>query len=456
MSGLIGGIILFFFIGRMVMEALGRAPQTAVKVPVWERIARLLFYVGSFLGWVILLDRITRGWPGEIQTAVMLGLGLVAPVFALGWGPHWLAWRVLGPRGWVRTASFFLKMAIHRHAFDRVGAIALLRELYGTGSSGLDRVPVSAWTACALAARFERQGDPLRAGAQIAALRRLPGDARVSRGLRLYGIEALAALAAARGDWWEVVRRTGLGRGRRVRRLEALARARLDQPPAVRVTGEESPWLRHLRLLDAAARGEPFEVREVLALAAAWDAPLAPAERARLHQRGLELGARDASHAGETLLGRVLDELDLLLSAARGSWSAPGEGVIETELRHRYRERLFERLAEREPFFSTADGRQSLAPCDEWEEWVRFRADVDRLEAIGGEEALHAAWGSGLHRAGSWAVYLHNRYEADAAWATYAMFLWTVEIARIVGDSNTEEVFSNNARLAREVSGVVL
>lgn len=455
MSGFAGAVIIIFFIVRMVLEALGRG-QSEVRIPSWESIARFLFYVASFLGWVILLARITDGWREDVRAAAMLGLGLVAPVFALGWGPHWLAWRVLGPRGYVKTASILLKIAIHRHAFDRIGAIALLRELYGTGSSGLNRAPVSAWTACALAARFERQGEPLRAGAQIAALRRLPADARVSRGLRLYGIEPLATLAAARGDWWEVVRRTGLGRGRRVRRLDRLARAHLAQPPAVRGTAEENPWLRHLRLLDAAARGEPFEVREVLALAAAWDAPLAPAERARLHQRGLELGARDAAHAGETLLGRVLDELDLLLSVARGSWSAPGEGVIETELRHRYRERLFERLAEREPFFSTADGRQSLAPCDEWEEWVRFRADVDRLEALGGEEALHAAWRSGLSRSGNWAVYLHNRFDADAAWATYAMFVWTVEIARIVGDPNTEEVFTNNARLAREVSGVVL
>jgi hypothetical protein len=455
-SGVVGAVIIFIFIGRMVLEALGRTPQTAVKVPVWERIGRLLFYVGLFFGWLLLLAWLTAGAPEEVEAAVMLGPGLIGSVFALGWGPQWLAWRVLGPRGWVGTASFLLKMAIHRHAFDRVGAVALLRELYGTGSSGLDRVPVSAWTACALAARFERQGDPLRAGAQIAALRRLPGDARVSRGLRVYGIEPLAALAAARGDWWEVVRRTGLGRGRRVRRLDRLARTHLDQPPAVGLTAEESPWLRHLRLLDAAARGEPFEVREVLALAAAWEAPLAPAERARLHQRGLELGARDAAHAGETLLGRVLDELDLLLSAARGSWSAPGEGAVETELRRRYRERLFERLAEREPFFSTADGRPGLAPCDEWEEWVRFRADVDRLEALGGEEALHTAWRSGLSRAGSWAVYLHNRYEADAAWATYTMFVWTVEMARIVGDPNTEEIFSNNARIVREMSGVVL
>lgn len=456
MSGVIGAIIIFFFIGRMVKEGLGNAPQTAVKVPVWQRIGRLLFYAGLFLGWLILLAWLTADAPEGVEAAVMLGPGLAGAVFALGWGPHWLAWRVLGPRGWVKTASFLLTMAIHRHAFDRFGAVALLRELYGTGSSGLDRVPVSAWTACALAARFERQGDPLRAGAQIAALRRLPRDARVSRGLRLYGIEALAALAAARGDWWEVVRRTGLGRGRRVQRLDRLARTHLGQPAAGGETADESPWLRHLRLLDAAARGESFQVREVLALAAAWDAPLAPAERARLHQRGLELGARDAAHAGETLLGRVLDELDLLLAAARGSWSAPGEGAIETELRRRYRERLFERLAEREPFFSTAEGRPGLAPCDEWEEWVRFRADVDRLEALGGEEALHAAWGSGLRRAGSWAVYLHNRYEADAAWATYTMFLWTVEIARIVGDLDTEEVFSTNARLAREVSGVVL
>lgn len=456
MSGAAGAIILLFFIGRMVVEARGARPKTAFRVPAWEGLVRFAFYIVLFLGWVSLLAYVMAEWPEESQTTVMLGLGLVAPIFALGWGPCWLAWRVLGPRGLVTPAVFLLRMAIHRHPFDRIGAVVLLRELYGDGSDDLDRAPVSAWTACALAARFERQGDPLRAGAQMAALRRLPSDARISRGLRVYGIEALAARAAARGDWWEVVRRTGLGRGRRVRRLDLQARALLGEPAAARTSPAESPWLRHLRLLDTAARGEPFEVRDVLALADAWDAPLSAEAQARLHQRGLDLGARDAAQAGAALLDTVLDELDLLLSAARGAWPAPGEGALETELRRRYRERLFDRLAEREPLFFDDDDRPSLAPAEEWEEWVRFRADVDRLEALGGEEDLHAAWRSGLRRAGNWAVYLHNRYEADAAWATYAMFLWMVEMARLVGDPDIETVFANNARLAREVSGVVL
>jgi hypothetical protein len=411
------------------------------------------------------------------------GLGIYLP-FA---SPHWLAWRVLAPLGWLRAAKACLWLACHAETGGRRGALQLVDAAYRPdwrpGRGG-----VTPWTVLALALKAEAEEDPERADRLLEGLGR---SGRLSnRFLRSRGMELVAWPAARRGDWTRVRRRVELGGGRGVRLLRRLAAAHLDgvPPPAAalwlawalapqrrqtfpfvqaalvpRRVGAPAPaaeaveppdqqtgnvWLRHLRLLARGAAGRTIRVDELEELAGQWEEALAGDGQARILSRGLELGVQGVAAAAAALRSSLVAELEALAEVAEGRWSAAAGEGLAGHLRSHQIEGILALLELEMKGFTAAGGlaRELDPPGVELERWHRFRRHVDRLVAVGGHDALTTAWFNGLRYViCNWPFFLGKAYGKEAALACGEMHRWSATVARRLRDEEIHRISSANA-----------
>ncbi len=434
----------------------------------------------ALVGAALAADGLDSGY----AAAVGFGLSLVL----LFQGPHWLAWRVLAPRGWLRTAKVWIWVAFYTEPGGRQGACQLLEAAYtpkwrpGPGK-------VTAWNALALAVRAEREGASATAELMLATIHQ---SGRPPRGaLRARILELMIWPAVTRGDWREVRRRLEPARGRGARWLRHLAEAHLGAPPpasrlwlswalapgrrrsfpylrealAVREeaasgsfpaapetpSGEETgatPWLRHLRLLAEGAAGRPVRTADLEALAAEWEEVLEGPGHARLLARGLELGAQGVAQAVAGLRETVVDELAALANVAQGAWSEDAASPLAERLRSRQVAGLLEILEREQEGFPETGGvaRAFDPPLVELERWFRFRGGVEKLVEAGGPDELLTAWFNGLRYAAcNWPVFLGRAHPVHAVWACREMHRWSASLACELGDDRIFDLSSKNA-----------
>ena len=211
--------------------------------------------------------------------------------------------------------------------------------------------------------------------------------------------------------------------------------------------------LTHLHLLSRAATGLPVTTAEVESLARAWSDELTPAAGADLVRRGLELGGQSLADLPQVLEKSIFAELEILAEVAQGAWSTTqeGEGDPAAPLARRRVHRAFENVREEIEAFDRpaevdADSRQMAFALEELERWLGFRARVEQLERVGGEEALATAWHNGLRTtACNWPVFLSRQRGPDARWAAFLMHRWSLELATRVGDEAIAALSGKNA-----------
>jgi hypothetical protein len=403
--------------------------------------------------------------------------------------PHWLAWRILGPAGLPGPGRLALWIAYPSSEVSGEGALDLFSAAYG---QRWDPRPAraSAWTAVALAAKAEAEGDPARADALLVLVGEMEKPVRIPRHVLSYGIEILAGAAARRGDWKGVLRRVGPGQGRGVRLLRLLARAHTGESVSARAvwwawllapgrpknlsfvrsalgTGprvapaagrpksnrplparESGAWLLHLHLLANAAEGRGVAVRAMDRLASGWEEAVAEDARARLAARGLELGVRDPTGVVDALRETLIAELEILAGLVRGSWHPQEGDGLPAEAHRRRVNRLFDDVKRALEGFPEEGGlsRDFAFPLEELERWLLLRGAVERLEAAAGEEALETAWYDGLRiGACNWPVYLGEHHGERASWAAYVMHLWSTKLALRMDDEDIAERSGDNA-----------
>jgi hypothetical protein len=447
-----------------------------------------LLYVSLLLFPAALLAALWTGGFYGTEAAVTAFVLTFAGLFQL---PHWLAWRVLGPRGWTRSAKAALWLACFAEPDDRRGALELLDAVYRPAGSpkwepGAGKVTL--WTLFALALQAERRKDQARADLIVEGIQRL---GRIPHGtLRRKGVELLAWPAIDRREWRKALGRLEPGRGRGVRLLRLLilahrplgktpsalalrlawllaperrrtrpylekalaARRRSD--PAVPPRAEEpleeggSVWLRHLRLLSRAAYGRTVRTADLEALAASWQETLEGEGYARVLSRGMELGVQGVAPAAEALRHSVAGELELLARVAEGPWRAREGDGLAGWLRSRQIEGIL-RVLERETEGFPATGelaRELDPPLVELDRWYRFRLDFERLRAAGGVDALRTAWFNGLrYVACNWPVDLGKAYPGEAGAACREMHLWSASLASELGDEQISRLSGSNA-----------
>lgn len=481
-------VLLALALGKWLKQA-GRSSPGAVSPP--RRSGRALYFWLSRYAYAILIPT------GMILVGVYVGQTVssdppdfisAAAAFRLGviFLPHWLAWRILGPAGLPGLGRLVLWIAPHGPGASGEGALDLFSAVYGRRWDPRPALS-SAWTAVALAAKAEAEGEPERADAFLVLVNEVEKPVRIPRRVLSYGIEILAWAAARRGDWQGVLRRVEPGRGRGVLLLRLLARARVGESvsaPALwlawllaparrkylpfvlgrepRVAPEDRPpkgneplpsrergaWLLHLHLLANAAEGRAVAARAIERLAAAWEEPLAEAAQARLVARGLELGARDPVRVTGALREAVLAELEILADLVRGSWHPPDEEGLLAEVHRRRVDRLFDDVERAQEGFPEEGGmsRDLASPLEELERWILLRGAAERLEAVAGQDALETAWYDGLRTAAcNWPVFLVEHHGEKAAWASYVMHLWSTKLALRMDDEEIIELSDDNA-----------
>jgi len=479
---------------KRLEQDLGYRPAPARGGGVLGRQVRwsALLYVGVLLFPAALFAGVWAGGFYGSGAAVTVFLLTFAGLFQL---PHWLAWRVLGPRGWVRSAKGALWLACFAEPEDRRGALELLdATCRPAGSPKWQPGPgkVTTWTLFALALQAESRRDHARADLIVEGIQRLE---KIPQGtLRRKGIELLAWPAIDRREWRKAFDRLegGKGRGVRLLRLLALAHRPLGKPPSVlalrlawllaperrrtrpylekalvarRRSGSTIPprveepleeggsvWLRHLRLLSRAAYGRTVRTADLEALAASWQDALEGEGHARVLSRGMELGVQGVALAADALHDSVTAELELLARVAEGPWKAgAGEGLAGW-LRSRQIEGILGVLErETEGFPATGKlARELDPPLVELDRWYRFRLDFERLRAAGGADALRTAWFNGLrYVACNWPVDLGKAYPDEAGAACREMHLWAASLAGELGDAQISQLSRNNAASVR-------
>jgi hypothetical protein len=367
-----------------------------------------------------------------------------------------------------------------------------------------------AWTALACALQAEQQGSRPRAERILDVLTHLPHGCRVPLLARVFGVEALAFTAFKQGDWPRVLRYTRLGDGRLVRFLALLAlselgepvrpfwllvswasapkrratlaqvraamarqssRSRSIPPPApLRTVPHETravldPRLRHLLLLGRAARGEPIQMREVLALADAWQTRLDEQAMAQLQARALELDARDGAQQAGAIREAIVGELTLLGLAAEGDMPPcpvaalrPATDILVSlslveEVRRRLKEQLFAEVADALAGLDSGTASAPVDALDAWERWLVLRSALDRLSARAGESAAASLWHSDIrNRVWGFASALFDQQQEQTAWAAHIVFAWLAERAECLNDVQATLMNRENARLAQRAA----
>ncbi len=471
-------------------QAGQRAPSpttpTSLTTPFWLRLSAFVFFI--ILAPTILLS---LGLPRAIFFFLLFfgyGLGLVL-IFA----PGWLLWRVAVPMGGWRLSLallYFVHGKKERESTRPFLDVHCGRPLLNSTAKPLT---VSAWTLGAWVLGAERENDLPRAERLFRGLAALPQSAKLSPTFLKVGMEILCWRAAERCDWKAVAQRAARGRGRGVRLLRLLARAQLEaagdwprlilawalapsrarsyrylraalalrasstrtreRPEPRRPAAGEPPFFIHTRLLADAAGGREVRMAAVARLAKAWEGEFSRDREAHFRARGLELGARNATGVFEGLRGLVLSELESIATTTEGSITRLHGGELADELARRLVNRQFESVRRFTVAFPNTGGatRDFRSPLEEWEEWLRFREAVERLEALAGREALQTAWHDGVQFAAwNWPYELEKAQGQRATWACHVMYVWVAELAEKVGDEEAARVNRNNAKITRE------
>ncbi|MFT3700399.1 MAG: hypothetical protein QM831_45055 [Kofleriaceae bacterium] len=184
-------------------------------------------------------------------------------------------------------------------------------------------------------------------------------------------------------------------------------------------------------------------------VASAWDAALADeATRTWIARRALELDAplgaadralRDVTKAITDELGALAEQHKLGAPAARGMVG----DALARRLRHG-------RLDSLEQGFSRWEDRRhatvSLAPIDEWREWIALRHQYDAAVAAGGLDLRRLAFPHAYKMGNSMGAYLWNTRNEYAL--SHAIFVWLYNEALAVGDTEAIEMLARNSRLA--------
>jgi len=429
-------------------------------------------------------EQTRSSWPGLLSFA--------AAIFAICMGPRWLAWRVLGPWGLPAAGRAVLWLAPSFTLPTFRGNLELFSAAFG-GEPKPQRWTASPWLLFTRVLRGDREGDPGRMEALLELLRDFPSW-RLPWRLRGQGFELLAWPAIQAGDWEEALRRLAQGRGRGVRLLRWVASAHTggsaspallwlawllaperrrtrplvlavlavgdpDPSPPAHAPQEEAAardggvWLRHLKLLAAAAEGRPVRPSDIEAVAEDWEDTFRKAGRMRLLSRGAELEVPDVQAVVAGLRPALLAELEAVAESVDGPWPEPQRrDGLAAEVCRRRLNRLYAAVqVEVDPFL----GRQGLQrklgdPLAELERWLQFRRDLRRLLEASGEDALPTSWYNGLRIAAcNWPVFLLRTYGLDAHWACRQMFRWSEAQARRMGDQEIARLSRGNLRQVR-------
>ena len=469
----------------------GAAPTASTGFRMTASLGHVLLYVVVYLPLAVVVAMVVNDATGSESLA---WLAFVATALALGPGPRWLVWRVLGPFGLGALGRALLWLTPFGLLETFRGNRAFFAAAYGGGPKQ-ESGTASWWLLFAAALDGEAQGSPRQADPLLEMLDDPETAGRLPWRLRGQGIELLAWPAIERADWEEAGRRLAPGRGRGVRLLRRLAAvhggeaspsavlwllwllaperrrtlslvrsalkpaeraprpAERPGPRRIPAAGEENTFHLHLELLASAAAGQPVRPARVQALADRWEAELGREVQLRLMIRGAELGVADVQAVVAAWPRSIESELEDLAEAAEGPWPAPRRREsLAAQVRRRRLDRLFAAVqAEVEPFRGHGFNdfpRKLDTPRAEVERWLRFRRSLRRLlesEA----EALPTAWHNGLRLAAcNWPVFLLRTYGPDAHWACREMSRWCEGLARQVGDAEIAKLSHGNARIA--------
>ena len=498
--GPIIGLLLFMLGRSLARRARNKAQTGEAPIPTAAPVSSAIRFRISFghiclfglfyLPWALFPatmvgERTESAWPGLLTFA--------AALFAICMGPRWLAWRVLGPRGLLAAGRAMLWLAPSFMFETFRGNLELFSAAFG-GAPQPQRWTAGPWFLFTRALRSDREGDPGRVEALLELLRDLPSW-RLPWRLRGQGFELLAWPAIQAGDWKEALRRLAHGRGRGVCLLRRVASAhtgsaaspfllwlawllaperRRTRPLVLAIVDPERAaeniqstlyapreedvatdgvWLRHLKLLAAAAEGRPVRPSDVEAVADDWEAALKKGGRMRLLSRGAELEVPDVQAVVADLRPALRAELEAVAENIDGRWPEPQRrDSLAAEVCRRRLDRLFAAVqVEVDPFLGRNGFQRKLEdPLAELERWLQFRRDLRRLLKASGESALPTSWYNGLRIAAcNWPVFLLRTYGPDAHWACQQMFRWSEAQARRMGDQEIAKLSHGNLRLVR-------
>jgi hypothetical protein len=477
----------------------------------WARVARAVVWLALAALLVRAIGAGVGGWAaGRLGLFTTLFLGAVLPAWVVVFLPTWLAWRVLRPLGLRRGVRACLWLSPITSLHDLPSIEAFSEVLAGRPLPRAEGRSADAWTALACALQAEQQGSRPRAERILDVLTHLPDGCRVPLLARVFAVEALAFTAFKHGDWPRVLRYVRLGEGRLVRLLSLLALAELGQPvrpcwllaswalaPKRRATLAQvraalarqssrsrsipppaplrtvppetragvDPRLRHLLLLGRATRGEPIQMREVLALADAWQTQLDEQAMAQVQARALELDAREGAQQAGVIREAIVGELTLLGLAAEGdlpprpvealrpATELPGSPSLAEEVRRRLKEQLFKDVADALDGLEGGTAAGPVDALDAWERWLVLRSALDRLLARAGESASASVWHSDIrNRVWGFASALFDQHQQQAAWVAHIVFAWLAERAECLNDMQAALMNRENARLAQRAA----
>ncbi len=484
-------LVLLYWLFRYLNNR-GLVPGTLMPAPtgpineVRISFGHLLLFALFYLPWVITMTALA----GESNDWLSLP-AFAASTFAVFMGPRWLAWRVLGPLGLVTLGRGVLWLAPSVSLRTFRGNLELFSAAFG-GEPRPQRWRASSWFLFTRALRSDREGDPGRVEALLELLSGI-SPWQLPWRLRGQGVELLAWPAVRSGHWEEALRRLANGRGRGVHLLRMLAAAhtgnaafsrrlwlawllapgRRQTRPLVLAALNPAParegspplldfpaqladsgvWLRHLKLLEAAAQGQAVRSEDVEAAAEGWERVLGKAGRMGLLGRGAELEVPGVQAVVSALRPGLQAELEAVTDCVEGHWPEPRRRHgLAAQVRRRRFDRLFATVqSEGDPFLGRNGFQRTLeAPLAELERWLRFRLDLRRLLAASGEHALPTAWYNGLRLAAcNWPVFLLRTYGLEVHWACRQMFRWAEAQALKVGDPEIAQLSHRNLREVR-------
>ena len=489
-----------YLVFASVLAALGAAWFREKQAGAAARGMVLLFLAAT--GLRLLAGSVGVWSEGALDVGVTILIAFVLPTWLCVYFPTWFGWRVLHPLGLDSAvlAALWFSPLVRRCEISTICIfLGALRKIPFPPAAS---VTSDAWTALAAAVQADEQKAYARLDAIVEALTHLPSGTRFSGLARQVGVEALARRGAIRRDWAAVLRITRLGSGRAVRFLALLAQAEVGQPvspgrlwlawllapmrlqtsrhvraltlaakkqervtppppdlnphqPHAESSGVADPRLIHIRLLGAAASGQPIAMQEVRSLAHAWQKALDGASLARLHSRALELDIRNGAHLAQAMKASVLRELTALACVAVGAMDrlSLSENTSNTLVGDLFRSVESQLYLEVEETLAPLDAERAEAPSHPlvaWEQWLALRTAIERFERFAGQDALKTLWYSQIRdRVWRWAYGEWTDRGEQSGWAMAMVFDWMADQAEVLGDLPATAINRENARVAR-------
>jgi len=161
LSSWVVGIWILVFISRWLFSHYQQEqqPSTASSAPSRDISFRVIGWIAAAFVASITLANVVEETIGRGRLTVLAVLAapfLIAPI------PHWLAWRLLGPRGHLRLAHVALGMTPRFWRDNALGERELFVATFG-GPARAEHWREDGWTLFVVALRAEQEADPLRA-----------------------------------------------------------------------------------------------------------------------------------------------------------------------------------------------------------------------------------------------------------------------------------------------------